>query len=146
MRTAAQELGWPEECLQAHTLTGSIGPGNAVSVFVTCENVTDVFTAFGAKRVPAETVALEAAKQARRYINSGAGVGEHLADQLLLPLAVGAGGAFTTTPLSTHAQTNIEVIGRFVDTPIAVEEISQGRVGVRVGDRVADRRCSAPRH
>ena len=45
------------ECAhQLRTLTGSIGPGNAVSVFVTCEHVTDVFTAFGAKGTPAEDV------------------------------------------------------------------------------------------
>jgi RNA 3'-terminal phosphate cyclase (ATP) len=131
-RTVGEELGWSDDCLQAHTLTGSIGPGNAVSIFVECEHATDVFTAFGAKGVSAESVARDAAKQARRYLNSGGAVGEHLADQLLLPLAIGEGGSFTTTPLSAHATTNIDVVGRFVDAPIAVEPISNGVVRVTV--------------
>ena len=77
-------------------------------------------------------VAHAAVKQARRYINSNAAVGEHLADQLLLPLAIGEGGSFTTTPLSGHSLTNIETIRRFVDREIATEQLSNGVVRVSV--------------
>lgn len=133
VKTAAEELDWPEDCLQAHTLTGSAGPGNAISVIVGSEHVTDVFTAFGERGVRAEDVARAAAKQARRYINSGAAAGEHLADQLLLPLAIGEGGCFTTTPLSGHSLTNIDTIRRFVDRPIITEQVSNGVVRVAVG-------------
>lgn len=131
-RAAAGELGWPDDCLQAHTLTGSAGPGNCISVIAGFEHVTDVFTAFGERGVPAETVAHNAAKQARRYLNSNAAVGEHLADQLLLPLALGAGGSFTTTPLSGHSLTNIETIGKFVARQITTEPVSNGMVRVAV--------------
>jgi RNA 3'-terminal phosphate cyclase (ATP) len=134
VQTVAEELGWGEECLQAHTLTGSAGPGNAVSIIIESEHVTDVFTAFGARGITAERVAQDAAQQARRYLNSSAAIGEHLADQLLLPLALSAGGSFTTTPLSSHATTNIEVIHRFVNVAIAVETMRNGLVRVRVGD------------
>jgi RNA 3'-terminal phosphate cyclase (ATP) len=132
VRAAAEELGWGEECQQAHTLTGSPGPGNAVSITIASENVTDVFTAFGMRGVRAEAVAHDAAKQAKRYINSTAAIGEHLADQLLLPLALGAGGSFTTTPLSSHAMTNLDVIRRFVDAKTEIAEISRGVTLVRV--------------
>jgi RNA 3'-terminal phosphate cyclase (ATP) len=132
-RTAGEDLGWPADCLQAHTLNGSVGPGNAISIFVTSEQVTDVFTAFGARGVRAEDVAHDAAGQAKRYIDSGAAIGEHLADQLLLPMAIGEGGSFTTTPLSAHATTNIAVIRRFLDTSVTVEDISAGVTRVRVG-------------
>jgi RNA 3'-terminal phosphate cyclase (ATP) len=132
VKTAAEVLEWGEECLEAHTLSGSSGPGNAVSVFVASEHVTDVFTTFGARGTPAEKVAHDAAKEAKRYINSGAAIGEHLADQLLLPLAAGDGGSFTTTPLSSHATTNIDVIGRFVDKQISVERVSNGITRVTV--------------
>jgi RNA 3'-terminal phosphate cyclase (ATP) len=132
VRTVAEDLGWSEECLQAHTLTGSIGPGNAVSIFVSSEHVTDVFTAFGAKGVSAETVAHDAAKEAKRYINSGAAVGEHLADQLLLPMSMARGGSFTTLPLSSHAITNIEVIRLFVDVSFRVDSISSGVTRVHI--------------
>jgi RNA 3'-terminal phosphate cyclase (ATP) len=128
VQAVAQELGWGEECLQAHTLTGSIGPGNAISVIVESEQVTDVFTAFGERGVPAERVAQNAASQAKRYLDSDAAVGEHLADQLLLPMAVGEGGTFTTTPLTGHSTTNIEVIRKFVDVTVEVDGTT-----VRVG-------------
>jgi len=133
VQTAAEELGWGEECRQAHTVTGSAGPGNTVSVTIASENVTDVFTAFGARGVRAEQVAHDAAKQAKRYINSTAAVGEHLADQLLLPLALSDGGSFTTTPLSSHARTNLDVIRRFLDVRAEVSEISRGVTLVRIG-------------
>lgn len=132
-QTVAAELGWEPECLQAHTLTDSIGPGNAVSITVASENVTDIFTAFGERGVPAEKVAKDAAAQARRYIESGAAVGEHLADQLLLPLAIGEGGAFTTTPLSGHSVTNIEVIRRFTNVAIETEDVG-GVTSVRLNN------------
>lgn len=131
-KTAVEELEWPEECAQAHTLTGSAGPGNLISIIVGSEHVTDVFTAFGERGVRAEQVAHKAAKEARRYINSNAAVGEHLADQLLLPLAVGAGGSFTTTPLSGHSTTNVETIQRFVDRKIETTQVSAGVVRVVV--------------
>lgn len=133
VKVAAAELEWPEDCLQAHTLTGSAGPGNLISIIVGFENVTDVFTAFGERGVRAEDVARDAVKQARRYINSGAAVGEHLADQLLLPLAVGGGGVFTTTPLSGHSETNVETIRRFVDRDIVASPVRNGVVRVTVG-------------
>ena len=38
---------------------------------------------------------------------------EHLADQLLLPLALAGGGSFTTTKPSLHTWTNIAVIAAF---------------------------------
>lgn len=132
-QTVAEILEWDAECVVAHTLTGSAGPGNAVSVFVAAENVTNVFTNFGVRGVSAEKVAHDVALQAKRYINSGAAVDEHLADQLLLPLAVGAGGSFTTTPLSLHATTNIEVIRRFVDVGIDVQVVSNGVTRAVVG-------------
>ena len=38
----------------------------------------------------AESIAARVVKEAQAYLDSGAPVGEHLADQLLLPLALGA--------------------------------------------------------
>ncbi len=58
-------------------------------------------------------------QEARDYIASGAAVGEHLADQVMLPFALAGGGEFTCRAVSQHAKTNAEVIGRFL--PISVE-------------------------
>jgi RNA 3'-terminal phosphate cyclase (ATP) len=51
-----------------------------------------------------------------------AAVEPHLADQLLLPMALAGEGSFTTLALATHATTNIDIIRRFLDVPIAVTE------------------------
>jgi hypothetical protein len=37
---------------------------------------------------------------------------------LLLPLALGAGGRFSTLPLSRHTRTNADVIAAFTDARI----------------------------
>lgn len=90
------------------------GPGNALLVEVVHENVSELFTAFGERGVSAETVADRVVKQVRGYLGSGAAVGEHLADQLVLPLALAGGGRFTTSSRSSHLATNLAVIERFL--------------------------------
>ena len=48
-------------------------------------------------------------------------VGEHLADQLMLPMALAGGGQFSTSSVSQHALTNAAVIGRFLPVSIGSE-------------------------
>jgi RNA 3'-terminal phosphate cyclase (ATP) len=120
VQTACELL--PCESGEAHTLKDSIGPGNAIAIVIASEHVTEVFTAFGQRGVRAEDVARGAAEEAKAYIESGAAIGEHLADQLLLPMALGAGGAFSTVPLTEHATTNMEVIRRFLDVEFDVRD------------------------
>jgi RNA 3'-terminal phosphate cyclase (ATP) len=96
----------------------SASPGNVVSICCAFEHVTEVFDAVGRRGVPAERVAQEAAEPMRRYWDSGAPVGEHLADQLLLPLALAGSGSFVTLPPSRHTQTNICVIEQFLGAVI----------------------------
>jgi RNA 3'-terminal phosphate cyclase (ATP) len=76
--------------------------------------VAEIFTAFGKLGVSAEDVAKDAAEQARVYMHSTAAVDEHLADQLLLPLALAGGGSFSAVDLNMHAKTNMEVIRQFL--------------------------------
>ncbi len=92
----------------------SPGPGNAVVLVVECEHVVEVFTAFGRIGVRAEAVAAEAVAEMEAYLASGVPAGPHLADQLLLPMALGAGGTFRTVAPTTHASTNCDVIAAFL--------------------------------
>ncbi len=115
----AQRLSWPPSSLKIEPVS-SRGPGNVVLLEVGSENITEVFTGFGERGVRAETVAENVVQDTRRYLASEAAVGEHLADQLLLPMALAKGGVFTTLPLSRHSQTNIDTIGRFLSTKIRV--------------------------
>jgi RNA 3'-terminal phosphate cyclase (ATP) len=97
----------------------SSGPGNVASVTVRSACVTETFTAFGEVGVRAETVAHRLAGEVRGYLSSDAPVGEHLADQLLLPCALAGGGMLRTTEPSLHTRTNAEVIELFL--PVRVE-------------------------
>lgn len=97
-------LDWPEESLTAAAIDAD-GPGNALILVVESEQVTEVFTGFGRRGLPAEEVAPRAVAKTRRYLDSGVAVGMHLADQLLVPLTQSKGGSFLTSEPSTHFET-----------------------------------------
>jgi len=118
-------LGWSGEQLQICQLPREWGPGNLLTLEIASEHVTEVFTGFGMKGVTAEAVAEQAVQEARRYLAANVPVGECLADQLLLPLALAGGGSFVTLAPSRHTKTNIEVIQRFLPMQFSLQEISR---------------------
>lgn len=132
LSVVAQRLGWPPDELHAQELGQARGPGNALLLEIACEHVTEVFFSPGEKGVHAETVALRAVMEVFAWLDADVPVGEHLADQLLLPLALGSGGVFRTLPLSSHARTQIDLIQRFLDAEVEVEPSLLGGVEVRV--------------
>jgi len=116
-----KKLQWSDDDLHVNQVE-SIGPGNIISLRVSDGNISEVIDVVGAKKLSAERVAGRAITAMKRYINSGAAVGEYLCDQLLLPLALGNGGRFTTIKPSLHTKTNIEVIKTFIDCDINIVE------------------------
>ncbi|NHZ81536.1 RNA 3'-terminal phosphate cyclase [Massilia sp. CCM 8695] len=118
-------MNWTGDQLRMRGLPGEQGPGNVLLITLEYEHATEVFCAFGEKMVRAETVAKDAMHEARRYIASQAAVGEHLADQMMLPMALAGGGSFTADVISQHAITNAEIIGRFLPVAITLEEGEQ---------------------
>jgi len=129
--TVAKILGCGMEKLQITETRNSAGPGNAVLVEVESEELVAIFTSFGRVGVSAEKVAADVAEQVRVYLASEAAVCEHLADQLLLPMALAGGGSFRTGKISSHARTNMEVIRRFLPVIFSlVEERGQVKVAV----------------
>ena len=114
LSVVAEKLGWPRECLHTVEHPLSPGPGNILLLEIASEHITEVFTGFGEKGRTSEEVARNAIDEARAYLASEAPVGPHLADQLILPMAIGPGGRFKTMELSRHARTNIEVIQKFL--------------------------------
>jgi RNA 3'-terminal phosphate cyclase (ATP) len=97
------------------------GAGNVLLLTLDYEHVTIVLSAMGEKGTPAEDVASGLVDAARSYLAADAPVDPHLADQLLIPLALG-GGRFCTTTLTAHTHTNAFVIERFVGDCFSVEE------------------------
>ncbi|MEO8877721.1 MAG: RNA 3'-terminal phosphate cyclase, partial [Polyangiaceae bacterium] len=90
------KVGWDRNEGRPHVIRSAHGPGNALVATIESEHVTEVFTGFGERGVSAERVAESVADEVTRYLRIGAPVGEHLADQLLLPMALGSGGSFHT--------------------------------------------------
>ncbi|HJT33039.1 MAG TPA: RNA 3'-terminal phosphate cyclase [Pirellulales bacterium] len=135
LATVAAALDWPGNCLETRRYEGNFGPGNLVTIDVECEHVTEVFTGFGRRGMRAEVVAGEAAAEAQRWLASGVPVGEHLADQLLLPLALAGGGEFVTLPPSSHFTTNCEVLRRFLDVSIVAQPEPDGSWRMTVDPR-----------
>lgn len=120
--TVQQKLGWLDQELHAQHVA-SPGPGNVLSLCLAYTEVCEVFEAHGEPRVSAERVAKQAVRQVRDYLAADYPVGEYLADQLLLPLVLGAGGVFRTGKLSQHTRTNIKVIAQFLgEGCIEIEE------------------------
>ena len=94
----------------------SEGPHNVFMAEVElASGARELATSHGRKGYPAEDVADDALDELEDFLEAGVPVGEHLADQLLLPMAIAGGGRFRAMPLSLHATTNIETIGAFLE-------------------------------
>lgn len=126
-------LGWSAERLEVIERHDAPGPGNIVMLAVESEHVTELFTGFGEKNVPSEKVAARAAEACRRYLAADVPVGEHLADQLLLPMAIAGRGRFRTLHPSRHTQTQAELIARFLDVSVRFEQEGRDRRLVTIG-------------
>ena len=99
----------------------SSGAGNVLSVECRSKSITELFTAFGEKGLAAEEVARKVVKEVQRYLKSDAPVGDYLADQLLLPMALAGRGSFRATSLSRHFSTNQTIIQKFLDVNITTK-------------------------
>ena len=78
----------------------------------------------------AEEVARSPVTEAKAYLEAGVPVGRHLADQLMLPLAMAGSGSFRTLPLSAHAITQIEIIETFLGRRLSWEQLGEAEVRV----------------
>jgi RNA 3'-terminal phosphate cyclase (ATP) len=127
-----EQLNWNDEQLRVETSDNAHSPGNVLTIEIESEQLTEVITGMGERGVPAETVAARAVAEAQRYLALTAPVGQHLADQLLIPLALTGGGSFHTGPLSLHTTTNIEIVKKFLPVEITVEQTANDVFEVQV--------------
>ena len=109
------------------------GPGNVAHVELEYEHVTLVLTSFGERGLLAEKVAARLADEVRRVTRAEVAADEHLADQLLLPLALGQGGSFTTLEPTEHSRTHTEVIRTFLGRETRFTRLARDRWRVEVG-------------
>lgn len=108
------------------------GMGNAMTLVARYEHVTHVSSALGEKGVPAEEVADDLVHDFERFHAVDVPVGEHLADMLPIALSLAGGGRFTTSPLSVHATTQIDLLPMFLPVSLTHTRDSDGRTTVAV--------------
>lgn len=120
------------------------GQGTFLILEVPGEPVPAGFSALGERGKPAEGLADEAVDQLLAFARSGAAVEAHLADQLLIPMALAAGrSAMTVGRITDHLATNAWVIEQLLPAKVSIE----GRVGTagRVTVEGAGERASGAR-
>ncbi len=122
----------------------SPGPGTVSMIEMEFEHTTELVMAVGRKGVASEKVAKAAVKEANAYLDGDAPVGPHLADQLMMPLALSAafgdpttkrGGSFRTGELTDHSTTHIDIISRFLPVDFAVVSNDDDTFTVTVSPR-----------
>jgi RNA 3'-terminal phosphate cyclase (ATP) len=119
-------LQWEARAFAIEERPDSPGPGNVVLVEVGSEHLTEICTGFGDKIVRAEAVADHAADEILAYVAADVPVGVHLADQLVLLLALAGGGSFRTLPPSTHTHTQLTIIERFLSCKVTAHDEGTG--------------------
>jgi RNA 3'-terminal phosphate cyclase (ATP) len=90
-----------------------VGGGNAVLVTLHYENAITVFGEIGWRGRKAEVVAKQACKRALEFLDDGAPIELHLADQLIVPMALAGGGSFVAKGISQHAKACLAVVEMF---------------------------------
>jgi len=122
--------------IEHNEVTDSVGPGNCVMIRLCPRRFasqnrssrgsrTTVFTAFGMKGKPSQQVVNEIVSLAKDFLVSGAVVDRFLADQILIYMALSKAGCYSTNELSTHLQTNMEIIKKFLPVDFNVEPQGQ---------------------
>ncbi|MGC4016891.1 MAG: RNA 3'-terminal phosphate cyclase [Luteolibacter sp.] len=124
LKAAGDVLDWQQQ----HVDMRENGPGTGICFLVEhrFEHGAELCSSFGEMGVLAEKVGHRAAKAMRDFIGSRAAVGLHLADQLLLPMALAGSGSFTTMKPDDHVRTNIAVIERFLPVKFTIREAERG--------------------
>ncbi len=130
LRVVAKRLGWSAEELVIAEVE-SPGPGCALTL-ATWSSLCEMSSSFGSVGVRAEAVARAAVDGVRAYLASGAPVGRHLADQLLIPMTLAGDSKILTLRPTPHTHTNAEVIAAFVEVAPTVTRHECGTATIEV--------------
>jgi len=98
------------------------GPGAGIFLFAEYAHAAAGFTAYGRRGLPAERVAEAACEDLLAHHRSAAPADPHLADQLVLPMALAAGESqVITSRVSQHLLTNTWVVQQFLARELHIE-------------------------
>ena len=113
----------PFQFQEEHQSVRSCGPGNVLFATLDFENLTEMFSVCGSVGISRKIVANRAVGYVRSYIRRNWVVGMYLADQLMLPMALGAGGCYLTGKPTLHAETNRKVIQQLLDMDVQFKKM-----------------------
>lgn len=106
--------------------TRSISTGAGIFLAVELTNGGGGCGVLGRKGTPSEVVAEQSVTQLLSFLDSRTAVDKHLADQLVLPLALAESeSVISVEEFTDHLSTNIAVVGAFIDRPIRLDEQRQ---------------------
>lgn len=114
LQVLADRLGVDAHPRHVQSVRPALGPGNVALVHVRHAGHVEVFSGHGERGVSAEQVGARLAGQVQQYLDGNGCVGEHLSDQLLLPMALAGAGTFTTGSISEHLVSNARLIEKFL--------------------------------
>lgn len=99
----------------------SLGTGNAFFLAAEFENSIAGFSSLGKIGKRAEKVAEEVVSEFIKFYKSDACIEKHLADQLILYMALAEGKSSFTSEISNHVLTNIWVVEQFLPVKFKIE-------------------------
>lgn len=104
------------------------GPGRGVCCLYEAAfaNNSELASGCGEIGVTADRIGSRIGKSMKHFLSSNAAVGRHLADQLLLPMALAGGGSFTTGIPGDHVLTNLAVIEKFLPLKSEISDADRG--------------------
>ena len=127
--------------LTGNLLTARITPirkrGNAPGAGIFLWTSLAGFSSLGRPGLAAEKVAESAVADCLAFIENRVAVGPYLTDQLLLPLALAEGSSsFTTSCLTSHTLTNVQLLRKWLDVEIEISGISgkPGQITIKGSD------------
>jgi RNA 3'-terminal phosphate cyclase (ATP) len=105
----------------------SLGVGAAVFAFTEYDGGFGGFLGLGERGKPMEKVAEECGSAFEKWLAADAAVDEHLADQLVLPMALAKGRSrWRTIEVTEHLRTVLWLVGLFVPAAMEIEELGDG--------------------
>ena len=104
----------------------AVGKGTMLLLMGEFENSRCCYYGLGEIGKRAEKVADEACDALFEFMQTDGVIDEHLADQLVLPLALARGTSkFVTPKITTHLLTNLEVIKRFLSIGVEITDMKE---------------------
>lgn len=114
---------------------GDSGPGNVVILELASSRGLTVTSGVAQRGLAAEKVAGRAVSRALQFLGAHAPIDGHLADQLIVPLALAGGGRFLTEKPSLHTLTVMELLPLFTDLQTKATQVENKAWLIEISSR-----------